>query len=397
MNRFFRFLFGFYKISFYSKDRERILNFILKKNIPVWSITREKDCISFFVLSFHFSHLKAFSEKLSPEERLEKREGGLLRLWMLFGKRGGFFLGAFIFFFMQYIATFFVWGIHIYGNDLIGTEVIRRDLSERGLYPGAHLSQQELDEIALRYQIEDDRFLYVNLNLVGTKVYAEVRERENFEKNIEEKGESNLVAERFGTVVRYEVLDGQVEVKVGDKVTEGTLLISGVRENKNGGFSAVRAKGRIFAETERIFEISIPYEQEEKVFTGEERVKKTYGVLGFSFSLPFGNHPGFESFETIEIHEDVTLFGKSLPVRKKEVIFLETKEKKEVVELDRAEKLAYDKYKEFIRETFAIEDEILEEKASFTHDESGVTLCVTVTAVEDICREIPFLYESTSS
>ncbi len=396
MNRILRFLLGYYKISFYSSDREKILNFVLKKNIPVWNIKREEECISFFVSSLHFSHFDSFLKSLAVEEHLEKKEGGLLYLWTLFCKRYGFFLGVFLFFLLQYLSTFFVWGIHIYGNDLVSTEIIREDLAKRGLFPGAHLTQQELDEIALRYQIADERFLYVNLNLVGTKVYAEVREREIFEKTVEEKGESNLVAERFGTVVRYEVLDGQIETKIGEKVTEGSLLISGVRENKNGGFSAVRARGRVFAETERIFETTVLYSDTKKVFTGEEKTKKTYEMLGFHISLPFRVPSDFKDYETLEIHEDITLFGRSLPIRKKELIFLETEEKKEVAELDRAEKLAYDKYREFIRETFAIEDEILEEKVSFTHDESGVTLCVIVTAVEDICRELPFIYESTS-
>lgn len=396
MNLILRFLLGFYKVSFYAKDRERILNFILKMNIPVWKIKREEDCISFFVSSLHFSHFDPFLKSLSEGERFEKKEGGLLRLLTLFGKRFGFFLGVFLFFLFQYISTFFVWGIHIYGNDLIDSEVIREDLSKRGLHPGAHLSQSELDEIALRYQIADERFLYVNLNLVGTKVYAEVRERENFLKTIETKGESNLVAERFGTVVRYEVLDGQIETKVGSAVTEGTLLISGVRENKNGGFSAVRARGRVFAETERIFEISIPYEQVETIYTGREKSQKTYEILGLHLTIPAVGPTDFNTFEVLKIHKDITLFGKTLPIRKQEKIFLETQEKKETIELDRAEKLAYDKYREIIRETFAIEDEILEEKASFSHDETGVTLCVFVTCVEDICKEVPFLYKSTS-
>ncbi len=392
MNFLFRLIIGFFRIRFYSQDKERVLNYILEKNIPVWGIQREEDCLCFCVSFFHISHLKEFFESLSEGERVEKEKGGTLRLLQLFGKRWGFFLGAVIFFLSQYLSTLFIWGVVIYGNDQVETEVIREDLSKIGVAPGRILSQEKLHEIALRYQIEDDRFLYVNLNKVGTKVYAEVRERESAEKTVEKKGESNLVAQRYGTVVRYEVLDGQIQVKIGDKVTEGALLISGIRENKNGGFSAVRARGRVFAKTERSFEVTVPFEQTEKVFTGEEKSHKSYEILGLTLSLPQRTPFDDSLFETVEMKEDMTLFGYSLPIRIKEKIFLKTQEKKELIEVDRAQKLAYDKYKEFIRETFALEDEILEEKTDLSWDETGLTLSVTVTAVEDICKEIPFLY-----
>ncbi|MBR5296003.1 MAG: sporulation protein YqfD [Clostridia bacterium] len=396
MSWFFRLLIGFYKIRFYSENRERILNFALQKNLPIWGISREEDCIAFFVSPFYLSYFEGFFSTLSSSEKVEKAAGGLLRLWQLFRKRGGFFFGLFLFVFVQYLSTLFIWGVVIYGNDRIPTEVMREDLSNLGLSPGVRLSQRELDEIALRYQIADERFLYVNLNRVGTKVYAEVRERENFEEKKEAEKHSNLVAERFGTVVRYEVLDGQIEVKVGQKVTEGDLLISGVRENKNGVFSAVQARGRVFAQTERLIEITIPFMQNEKVFTGKEWSKKSYEILGICVSFPQKTPSENATFETIEMEDEISLFGYDLPVRKKEKIFLETVEKKAVLELDRAEKLAYDKYDEIIRETFAIEDEILEEKMSFSSDEFGVTLLVTVIAVEDICKEIPFVYQSAS-
>ena len=390
MNWLFCLATGFYRILFVSSDPERILNYILEKNIPVWNIKREEGGVSFSLFPFFWSLFRDFQGRLSPEERLEKREGGTLRLRKLFGKRWGFLAGLALFAVSLYFSTFFVWGIEISGNSAVPVETIREELSQAGLRPGALFSRLDLDEIALRYQIRDKRFLYVNCNPVGTKVYVEVRERDAVDKTPAEDISSNLVAKTYGTVMRYEVLSGQIEVKKGDLVPQGALLISGVKETKNGSFYTVRAQGRVFAETVRTFEEKVLYEQTETVFTGRESARKSYEILGLRIPIPSLSNGNYAHFRKVVTTQDVSFFGLSLPVREREEVFLETGEKKEVIDVDRAEKLAYDKYEEFKRDTFAEGDEILEETASFSYDETGVTLTVSLRAVENICREEPF-------
>ena len=96
----------------------------------------------------------------------------------------------------------------------------------------------------------------------------------------------------------------------------------------------------------------------------------------------------------LEFAEPLTLFGYELPVIERERLFLVPVEKKTVINVDRAEKLAYDKYEQFKRGTFAESDEILSENLSVTTDENGVTLTAQIVAVENICREAPFRFTS---
>jgi hypothetical protein len=200
------------------------------------------------------------------------------------------------------------------------------------------------------------------------------------------------VAEVYGTVVRYEVLSGQIEVKKGDRVTEGTLLISGVKETKNGSFYPVRAKGRVFAQTNRSFCLTVPFQREETVLTGRERVKRSLEILGFSVPLPSKGTKVEGECQTVETKEQIQVFGYSLPLVLRECTFLETGVKKEGIKLDRAEELAYDKYEEFKRGTFAEGDEILSESVAITTTETGLSFTATLEAIEDICKEKSFLY-----
>lgn len=387
---FFRYFTGFYRISFFSEHPESILNFALKKNLPIWEIQSEKNRVKFCVSSPHLFHFAPFFSSLKEGESYRKEEGGILHLFHLFRKRWGLFLGFFLFLLSLFSSTLFIWGVEISGNAAIPTEEIREKLEEAGLSPGRAISSIDPDAFSLLFQIQNPEFSFVNLNFIGTKAVVEIREREEMKKTERYEGTTNLVASVWGKVVRVEVFSGQSEVKKGDVVTEGTLLVSGIRETKTGSFSMVRAEGRVFAETERSFEVFVPFEEKKTVYTGREKVKKSYELLGFRFSFsPLFASP-FSEYRTIETVEDETIFDRVLPIRIRERIYLETEEKIERIELDRARKLAYDKYDEFKRETFSSDTEFLEENAVLTEQENGVLLNVEMRLVENICKEIPF-------
>lgn len=390
MNGILRFLKGYYTVGFSSENARRILNFLLEKNIPVWNICGEEKKVSFCISAYHYAYLSPFLKTVKEDEKLETQKGGSLRFFDLFRARWGFFSGFFIFCLSLLLSTTVVWGVEVVGNDQIPTEKIKEDLAEYGVKPGAFLASFDPKEVGMRYQITGTDFVYVNINIIGTRACVEVREREYVDKEKKEESPSNQVAEIYGTIMRYEVLSGQIQVKPGDHVVKGQLLISGVKENKTGTLQILPAKGRVFAKTVRSFQVKIPYEEKIKVYTGEEREKISIEILGIKLSLPFGKYKENESWQESESIEDLTFFGKVLPIRIHRLLFAETEEKKEAIILDRARVLAYDKYNEFKRETFATDDEILEENLSFSQEKDGLILSAELTLLEDICKEVPF-------
>ncbi len=390
MNFFFRFIRGYFQISFFSPDASRILNFLLEKNVPAWGIKGGEDRVSFCIFGGHIKFLEPFFKTLSENEKIEQKKRGTLRILELFGARWGFFAGLIFFCFSLLLSTQFLWGVEVTGNDKIYAEDIKKDLKTYGIAPGVGISSFDPKEVGMRYQISSDAFVYVNINLIGTKAFVEVREREVVDKTEKEEMPSNLVADIYGTIERYEVLSGQIQVKRGERVTAGQLLIGGVKESAAGTFRALRAKGRVFARTQRSFQVTIPFEEVKKVYTGVEKEKITLEFLGLKFPLPFITPPEEEVFEKMQSVEEMTLFNRRLPVRIYRLSFLETEEKKEPIILDRARDLAYDKYEEFKRDTFAPDDEILAENLSLEEGPQGLTLTAELTLIEDICKEIPF-------
>ena len=392
MKALFRYLFGSFRIRFFSFRPERLLSFALKKNLPLWNIERQEECVSFSVSLFHRRHLADFFKTLHTGERMEEKRDGILLFWDRFGKRWGFFAGLLFFFSALFLSTKFVWSVDVVGNVWMTETEIREKLEEVGLKPGSRISKIQPTNLALRFQVENQEFSYVSVNLIGTCAKVEVREREWMESEKEKELPRNLVAKSAGKVIRFESLSGKICVERGSFVSEGTLLISGVVENACGSVSLTSAKGRVFAETEHLFEEYIPFSMNQTVYTGREKVVKTYSVLGIKLPSLFSDTEVFKSQEILEKEENLSVFNRRLPILCRETTVLETEEKNSVITVDRAKNLAYDKYEEYKRDTFSSDTEILEETIRFTQDENGITITVTLRAVEDICRELPFSY-----
>lgn len=390
MNGVFRALVGSWRLTFFSPRPERILNFALGKNLPFWALSYENGGISFSVRPWHKRHFAAFREGLASEERLEARPEGMLALMLRNRRRFGFFLGLLLLAVTLFLSTRVLWGVRVIGMQTLSEKEVLRELADLGLRIGTPLSHIDPKDLAMQYQVKRGDLVYVNVNLIGTKAYVELRERLFPEAIDQEEGFANKVAEIHGKIVRFEVLSGQIEVKKGENVTAGTLLISGVKENKNGTFTTVHAKGRVFAETQRSFETSIPFLQETYGPTGRERVETSLSVLTLTLPLPSKGEIVGEGVCILDRTEPITLWGYEIPVLFSERVFLETEEKKAVIKLDRAKELAYDKYEQFIRDTFAEGDEILSQNVEVFPEENGVTLRAEVSAIEDICKDQTF-------
>lgn len=392
MNRSFYAIVGFWQVHFVSDKAERILNFALKRNLPVWGLCREKDGVSFFISSLRYRHLRAFSESLEEGESLAVRRRGLAGLLHLFRYRVGFFAGLAFFALCLYLSGLVVWSVDVSGHTAESEQAVREKLSTLGLWAGAPISSIDTAELSLRLPVEFPEFSYASVNVIGTRAKVEVRHRESLPPAESHEGYVNLVAKYPASIVRYEVLEGTCAVTRAEAVRSGQLLISGIRELKNGSFSPVHARGRVFGETERFFTVSIPLEEKSFSFTGREDAERTLSFLGITLPITGKSRP-FEAGEEVLVGcEDAELFGLQLPFTVKTLVRAERIEKTQRITVDRAEKIAYDRYNEYKGDTLAPDYEILSEEISFSYEENAVTLQVTLRVVEDIAVEVPFTF-----
>ena len=126
--------------------------------------------------------------------------------------------------------------------------------------------------------------------MIGTTARVEVIEL-RAKEDINDDGNgtpTNLVAACDGKIVRVETASGRTEVRAGESVKKGQLLVNGVLEiGKEGerGYLPVRSRARVYAETEVRLEAVIPFETVEKTFTGRKNLSKSINFFGKTIKL----------------------------------------------------------------------------------------------------------------
>lgn len=244
-------------------------------------------------------------------------ERGGLPIWLhRYRMRAGLLLGGLASIFLLYSLLGVVWDIRIYGNSAVSEAEIREQLRACGLQEGSSLRGEGIDcrELENRLLRASPDISWVSVNLRGTVANVQVRERQVGQSALSPE-DVNLVAACDGIISSVRLLTGEVVVKPGQEVRRGELLISGVRDSKAHGYSVVGARGEVMAQTEHTEIVRIPLQEEQKVYTGEEKCEKS--IIFFKKSIKFSKNTGIigGSCDTIyRIEPWVLPSGAKLPV-----------------------------------------------------------------------------------
>ena len=241
-------------------------------------------------------------------EMTVEREGGLPFLLLKILRRGGIVLGGALMIFCVLTSQRVVWDIRVEGNDTVPEDEITGTLEECGLFVGSSISDLDIDGIENRFLILSDEISWITVNVMGTVAEVEVRER-IYEEPSPDYVCSNLVATRNGTVTEFFEVRGNVQVELGEEVSEGQLLVGGIYGSDTEPMRFVRSRGQVLALCERDYEIEVPLEYDKKVYTGEKKIKKS--LIFFEKEVKFFGNSGnsYTSCDTIEVVKYFNFFG----------------------------------------------------------------------------------------
>ena len=266
---------------------------------------------------FEACHAEGIEVRLGPPK-------GLWGVLWRYRHRYGVFIGAVLFFAIVFLSSLFVWDVRVQGNRTLDDGEVCALLEECGLCVGDRISALDTASVELRAMVLSDTVSWISVNMIGTVAEVEIREVESTPENDGDIVAANLVAARDGTVELFEDVRGNIAVKIGDTVSEGELLVGGIYESAQGTLRYTRARGRVYARTEREFEVVIPYEYEKKVYTGERKTQKS--LIFFKKEVNFfGNsRNSYATCDTIDTVEYLELPGGiKLPIGVRTVQYLE--------------------------------------------------------------------------
>ena len=305
-----RYIFGFLNITLYGENAERILNIAAKNNINLWNLSCKKGTITGNIGIKSFIKLRYVKRGVKCKIKINQKRG-LVFHTKKYINRTGFFLGVFLFIVILTLLSNFIWVIKIEGNKNIPDSEIIESCKAIGIYEGMYKKRINTKYDSQRLLLMQNGVSWGFFNISGSVLTLNLSESE-FSDTSEHEIPTNIKASYDGKISKIDVTSGEVTVKVGDIVSKGDLLVSGISE-RNSSKLFLHSEGVIIAQTKRTFSASGDFIQ--KVRTNTERVKNHYTVEFFKLKIPLyvGSVKGDYNY-TCKV-KNLKLFGNRIPIK----------------------------------------------------------------------------------
>ena len=381
---FFNYIFGYVRISIEGYYIERFINICTSKKIVIWSLKREAGIKLFFSAGINeFRELCKIAKKTQCKIKIEDKKGVPFILHRYKKRKifAGFLLTIVV---VIAISSNFIWNIQIEAQDDEEFENIEQDLEAVGLKVGTAKSEIDTKEIMNKLRLKRDDIAWVGMELKGTNMIVKLVKADQKPEIVDDSEYCNIVSDKEGIITKINVQNGTANVKVGDTVKEGMVLVNGWMEGKYTGVRYVHAKAEIEAKIWYTENITIPYNVTETIETGEEEVNYGIKLNNFEINFPKGVSK-FEFYDTIKEEKKFKLFSDFyLPISiiketKKEV----KKEQKEYT-VDEAKNLGIQQLEQQLDEKIADKDKIVNKNINTYENQDEVKVEVTYEVLETI-------------
>ena len=290
-----------------------------------------------------------------------------------------------MFFVLINVLASFVWSIEITGNEKLDTVFLENALAANGIKTGALKYRIDTRRAVDRMMLEIGRLSWISINIKGTKVKVQVRERKDIPEIVPRHIPCDIVAQKDGIIRQVIAKEGIEAVAEGDTVKKGQVLISGrVPVKGDEKYRLVHALGTVRARTWYEDEAPVMFTRTETLRTG--RVIRDHSLVLFSKELDLVRRKvGFSEYVTDEVRKKLTI-GDDLvfpfewvTVNYYEVATMEA----HISEEDARETAAREAYEKALGRV-PEEAEIVKENVYFTEQDGKLTARAVLECIENI-------------
>ena len=192
---------------------------------------------------------------------------GIPGIYSRIGCKMGILVGCVCSLLLTLFLSGLVWDVRIEGNFTVPDVAITEALEEAGFTVGSRWNKSDLSSLEVEALSLCSDISWININRRGTVAYVSVIEKDGDEADEDtQTGKyANIIASDDCIIEELRVVKGTAEVKVGDAVKKGDLLISGVlSDSANGGLCYAegivigRVGDSVTVNTEREYERIVP-------------------------------------------------------------------------------------------------------------------------------------------
>lgn len=320
IERLYRFGKGVLVIDLRGKNVFRLVNLCIKKGIPLWNMKSEErmQCSCEICLNDLYE-LRPLLRKTKVRLFIKKRIGVPFLLHR-YRKRKVFVTAiAVMVVFVAFLSTR-IWRIEVVGNSSIGDETILAYLAEKDIGYGVSRNSIDNDELELSLRQDFSPVIWASVYEEGTKLVVCIQEKIASEKPpVSGDACMDLVASEDAVIASVITRSGLANIKAGDVVKKGDLLVCGRQEILDDGgevkeYFYQNADADVMGYVILDYEDWIPEQTIVSKNTGNERKRYFLRVFDYQFTMPqfYTDYDCFEAFE--EVHQLCLMKSFYLPV-----------------------------------------------------------------------------------
>lgn len=372
---------GYLYVKFISERPEKLLNICAANGLNIWRVAIKNNCLYFKTGITSFKKLRVLKRRIKGKIHITKKCG--LPFFVAKNKhRYGMVAGLILFFAMLYFLSGFIWNIDISGNNTVTDADITKALEEIGIYEGVSTSKINTENHRNALLLKCKNISWAAINIEGSRLTLDITEAKFKDEKDEEP--SNLKADSDGIIKSVEIISGTANVKVGDAVRKGDLLVSGMLEYEDKHTEFVRARGKITAEVEKSFKITQPMKVKEKLRTGESEKRSVLSFFGIKIPLYFGKISG--SYESEKTNNELFSDKPYLPIKLISKTFNYTDEKEYILSEEEAKSRAIAQLEEQLN-SYLGEGEIIDKKITCRKENENFVVLAQIKCQKDIIFE----------
>ncbi len=384
-----RYLFGFVRIEV-SGPYENFLNLLSKRGVTMWGT---KKCEKFFEISVPRSQVDIVRKSaVKSSVHIESiSERGLITTVKRHKDKLSLLTGIGVFFLIIYVLSMYVWVVNVTGNVSVPSNDILVVASEIGLREGTWKRSLSASHVEQELMCRFRDMSWMSVNIQGCVANVVVKERAASERVVPDEEDSHIVAKMDGEIAEVQVEQGTAEVKVGDRVTKGTLLVSGIYGDEDSEtVHTCHASAKVMANTFHEFHASVDMYQEKSRDVGKKIAVKKLRLFGIDIPLTPTVLP--ENIERYSLQSDdkvAEICNVKLPFSVHTDLWKEQEKNVEMISEQEAYQMLNEKIEEFENtELKDIQITYKEQDDKFVNDK----LCTSIMyyCCEDISEQVPF-------
>ncbi len=384
IKRIINYISGYLRIIVEGYYIERFINICRNKKYKMWNLKKNSDIkVALNIEIKDFREICKIAKKTQCKVKI-KTKRGLPFLLHKYKKRKIFVLFLILIIFLVFLSSNFVWNIEIIEENGLEIENIMESINTAGLTIGEFKSNIDTKEIINKVRLERNDIAWMGIELKGTNAIVKLVKAEEKPEIVDEDEYCNIVSNKNGVITKINAQDGTANVKVGDTVSEGDVLINGWMEGKYTGVRYVHAKGEIEARVWYTKKKTIQYNTTEKQSTGNEETNYGIKINNFKINFPKGVSK-FKFYDTIETEDKIKLFSNFyLPISVVKTTNQEYEEVKKTYTVEEAKNLGIQQLEEELEKEIENKENIVNKNINTYENENSIDIYVTYEVLENI-------------